>query len=62
MEQYGDRQISGNSTKWKNWICKFKLTTCIPRKKKHGTIYPFDAAFEGLHFHCYCELLPMRRI
>lgn len=62
MSLYGDRQIRGNSTKWKNWMCMFTPTTCIPCKKKHGSIYPFDAFIEALHFHCYCELVPMRRI
>ena len=62
LDQYGDRYIRGSSTKWKNWMCMFKPTTCIPCKKKHGTIYPFDAIIESLHFHCYCELVPMRRI
>lgn len=60
MDQYGDRYIRGSSTKWKNWMCKFTPTTCIPCKKKHGTIYPFDELIEPLHFHCYCELVPMR--
>ena len=60
MDLYGDRQIRGNSTKWKNWMCHFLPTTCVDCMEKHGTIYPFNASFRPLHFHCYCELVPMR--
>lgn len=60
MDLYGDRQIRGYSTKWKNWMCKFLLTTCVSCMKKHGTIYPFNSLFEALHFRCCCELVPMR--
>ena len=60
MDQYGDRYIRGSSTKWKNWMCKFTPTTCVPCMEKHGTIYPFDTIFKALHLHCYCELVPMR--
>ena len=61
MDRYGDRQIKGGSTKWKNWMCRFLPTTCVDCMEKHGTIYPFNALFKPLHLHCYCKLVPMRR-
>ena len=60
MRLFGDIQIRGNSTKWKNWMCMFLPTTCVPCMEKHGTIYPYDAPFDPLHIHCYCKLVPMR--
>ena len=60
MDLYGDCQIRGISRKWKNWMCAFTPTTCVPCMEKHGSIYPFDASFVPLHEHCYCELVPMR--
>lgn len=62
LDLYGDRYIRGNSTEWKNWMCMFTPTTCVPCMEKHGTIYPFDTLFVPLHGHCYCKLVPMRCI
>ena len=60
MSLFGDRLIEGDSIKWKNWMCMFTLTTCIPCMEKHGTVYPFDAIFMPLHERCKCDLVPMR--
>lgn len=60
MILYGDRQIKGNSRRWKNWMCKFLPTTCVNCMEKHGTVYPHETAFVPLHLHCYCSLVPMR--
>ncbi len=59
---YGDRNITGYSTKWKNWASVLSLTTCILCAEKHGTIYAADEIPSDLpmHFLYKCYLKPMR--
>ena len=33
-----DKELSGDSTKWANWMAQFTLTTCLFCIKKHGSI------------------------
>lgn len=60
IKKYGDEYLKGNSRNWKNWQCKFTLTTCTPCKEKHGTIYPPESHVEKLHPNGKCTLVPMR--
>lgn len=45
MNLYGDRQVKGNSRRWKNWMCRFLPTTCVNCMEKHGTVYPYETEF-----------------
>lgn len=55
-----NKNISGNSKKWKNWVSVFMPNSCTPCEEKHGTIYPPDAKFKAMHPWCQCYLARMR--
>jgi len=55
-----DKNISGDSKKWKNVVSVFLPNTCKPCEEKHGTIFPFNAIFNGWHPRCQCYLARMR--
>lgn len=57
---YGDRQIRGNSSNWRNLKCAFTETTCDKCKKAHGKIFPPYIIFVKLHVFCLCRAVPMR--
>lgn len=59
-----DRNLSGNSFNWANWISKLSLKTCLSCAKNHGKIFalPLLKADEKppLHFLCQCSIVAMR--
>ena len=58
-----DKNIEGNSKKWKNWMSHLTLTTCKPCEDKHGTIFPYDvdeSLYIPLHINGKCRIVAMR--
>lgn len=55
-----DKNISGDSKRWKNVVSVFLPNTCKPCEEKHGTIFSYDAIFKGWHPRCQCYLAKMR--
>ena len=64
MQITKDREIKGNSTKWKNYQSVLIPTTCNDCEKRHGTIVSVNAWLAKwtvkLHLWCYCTLVAMR--
>ena len=62
-----DKNISGDSTKWKNWISVFAPNTCKLCAEKHGAVYPayltaipdFPAHPNGL---CYIDYMRTKQV
>ena len=48
-----ERHISGDSTKWKNWMSVLAPTTCLECAALHGTIYPMSMFIYRLIFVSY---------
>jgi len=58
-----DKELEGNSKKWKNWMSQLTPTTCKECATKHGTIFPYDvleSLYIPLHIHGKCRIVPMR--
>lgn len=63
MHSSQDRELCGDSTRWKNWMSALTLTTCKECVKKHGTIFPFDVEekrYIPIHPNGKCKIVPMR--
>ena len=58
-----ERYISGDSTKWKNWMSVLAPTTCLECAALHGTIYPMSKfVHTPKHINGMCSVVPMRTI
>lgn len=59
-----DKNLSGNSSKWANWMSKLTIFTCQYCVEQHGKIVDIsilDNQFEVLaHPHCQCVYVAMR--
>lgn len=63
---FQDRNLSGNSTRWANWMSKLSKTSCQYCVEKHGTIVDisilnYKTNVEA-HIRCKCVYVPMRTI
>ena len=60
-----DKNISGDSTKWKNWIAIIDTKICIECKEKHGKIYGISEKVTPsppLHLHCRCTIQRLKSL
>lgn len=59
-----DRNLSGNSLKWANWMSQLTLTTCQFCFEQHGKIVDVSVLKNRLaveaHPNCKCVYVPMR--
>lgn len=58
-----DKNLKGDSQKWKNWMSHLTPTTCKECAEKHGTIFPYDvdeSLYIPLHINGKCRIVPMR--
>ena len=59
-----DRELSGKSSNWANWMSKLTLTTCLYCAKNHGKIVSItilDTEYEvNAHSNCKCIYVPIR--
>ena len=59
-----DRVVSGNSTKWANWMSMLLPTSCQDCVEQHGTIVDISILRNRLwvqaHPNCRCIYVPMR--
>ena len=59
-----DKELSGDSTKWANWMAQFTLTTCLFCIKKHGSIVDISVLKNKTqvfaHEKCKCVYVAMR--
>ena len=63
MSFFQDRELLGNSIRFKNWMSKLMPTTCKVCVKKHGTIFPYDVdedRYVPAHINGQCKIVPMR--
>ena len=59
--RFPDKNLFGDSVKWKNWMSELLLTTCKICRANHGKIYPIDAEEHlPIHVNGKCEMVPMR--
>jgi len=61
---FTDKNLSGNSSKWANWMSKLTIFTCKYCVEQHGKIVDIsvlDNQFEVLaHHNCQCVYVAMR--
>ena len=61
---FTDKNLSGNSSKWANWMSKLTIFTCKYCVEQHGKIVDIsilDNQFEVLaHPNCQCVYVAMR--
>ena len=64
FDEYGDRNIAGNSRNWRNRECQFSENTCDKCKINHGKIYPFHTSPLADRYHpfCFCLIKRMRTL
>ena len=58
-----DKELRGNSVRWKNWMSSLTPTTCEDCANKHGTIFSYDideTQYVPAHDNGKCEIVPMR--
>ena len=64
MQITKDREIKGDSTKWKSYQSVLISTTCDPCDERHGKIVSVNDWLAELtvklHLWCYCTLVAMR--
>ena len=63
MQSLQDRDLKGDSVKWKNWMSALISTTCTECARKHGTVFPFDVdetQYVPAHINGQCKIVPMR--
>lgn len=61
-----DKNLSGNSTKWANWMAQLAITTCVFCVEHHGkivdiSILEYKTEVEA-HTNCRCVYVPMRTV